>query len=121
MQAARTLLLGVCALIYAVTASGAALANCYVLRNANAHGNLNLSFQYSAPIGEGPVSAMVLPGQQYPLGGGQWCINGGSVTILFSGPGHLRGPSGQLWRGGLVFGVGGPLAAPSGTYTIGPP
>jgi len=99
-----------------------ARANCYVIRNANAHGNLNLTFQYSVPIGEGtPVSATVLPGQQYPLGGGQWCINGSSATILFSGPGHLRAPNGQMWHGALVFGVGGPMVAPSGAYAVGPP
>ena len=115
-------LAGVVLIAGIVGTSTPSLANCYVIRNTNRAGNLNLSFQWPGPVGSGtPLSAVVLPGQQYPLGGGQWCVNAGSVTVLTSGPGHLRAPNAQLWHGALVFGTGGPTSAPPGTYTVGPP
>lgn len=99
-------------------------ANCYVIRNTNSNGNIELRFQYNGPIPEGGVTqATVFPNQQFPLGGGQWCWNNTgsySATVFSSGPGHLRGPNGQEWRSALVLGDGGTFS-PSGTYTIGPP
>jgi hypothetical protein len=93
---------------------GCAQANCYVLKNNTNH-VITFNFNYNTPIGPGmPLSATVAAGQQYPLGGGQWCLNtpnGFYATIGFSGNGN---PS---WKGALMFG-NGPLGATSGTYSV---
>lgn len=108
-----------CAILSFATADRAN-ANCYTIRN-DTNSNLQLGFQYNVPMGNGsPVSATVNPHAQYPLDGQPWCWNGtGSwaATVSLTGAGHLHGPTGQLYHGGLRFGDGTAFA-PSGTYSM---
>src|ERR1041384_2062385 len=108
---------------FIVGVAATASANCYVIQNAN-DTSIKLIFQYNGTIGNGfPLDATVLAHQQFPLDGKQWCWNSTGrlgATIIFTGPGHLRGPDGRVWQGVPIFGDG-PSFAPSGIYKIGPP
>ena len=88
-------------------------ANCYVLRN-DSHGNVQLSFSYNTPMMPPfDTGATLFPGAQYPLRGGQWCINVPGLRVTVTAAGGK--PS---WGGILVLGGAGNGIAPSGTYSV---
>lgn len=99
--------------------STASFANCYVIQN-NTNYNVVLNFSYNSPVGAGTITgATVFPHHQYPLDGGQWCFNtpaGFYATVYVTGGGNHPHVS---WNGALVLG-NGPLARPSGVYSINP-
>jgi hypothetical protein len=93
----------------------AAWANCYVLRN-NSSTNAQFTFQYNQTMMPPFDTGVTLfPGAQYPLRGGQWCINapGLKVTITL-----VAGNGKPSWSGALLFGASGNDISPSGTYSV---
>jgi hypothetical protein len=97
-----------------VLSANCAMANCYILRN-NASHPVTFSFAYNTPMMPPfDTGVTLLTGAQYPIGGGQWCINvaGLRATITLNG----GKPS---WKGALIFGGAGNDIAPSGTYSVG--